>query len=119
MKKEIICTVCPMGCRINVEGEGENVTSVEGYSCKRGEKYAASEFVNPVRILTTTIKTDSIKNPVIPVRSEQPVPKARLMDCMEVVRGCLAKVPVHTYDVLIENICGTGVNIVAAADLEK
>ena len=28
MKKEIICTVCPRGCHIQVEGEGEKVLSV-------------------------------------------------------------------------------------------
>ena len=42
MKKEIICTVCPMGCRITVEGEGENIVSVTGYTCKRGEVYASA-----------------------------------------------------------------------------
>ena len=44
MKKEIICTVCPMGCHILVEGEGENIISVTGNTCKRGEVYASAEF---------------------------------------------------------------------------
>ena len=35
MKKEIICTVCPRGCHIRVEGEGEKVLKVEGYICKQ------------------------------------------------------------------------------------
>ena len=43
MKKEIICTVCPMGCHITVEGEGEQILSVTGYTCKRGLEYARSE----------------------------------------------------------------------------
>lgn len=116
MKKEIICTVCPMGCHITVEGEGDNVTSVTGHTCKRGEQYATAEFAHPVRILTTTVKTDSKKVPVIAVRSEKPVPKEKIMDCMEVIRQCQVKAPVHTYDVLIENICDTGINIVAAGE---
>lgn len=118
MKKEIICTVCPMGCHIKVEGEGENIISVEGYTCKRGEQYARAEFAHPVRILTTTIKTDSDKNPLVPVRSDKPVPKEKMMDCMKEVRKCLAKTPVNVYDILIENVCGTGVNIVATGAIE-
>ena len=119
MKKEIICTVCPMGCHIMVEGEGEKILSIEGNNCKRGEQYATTEFSHPVRILTTTIKTDSEKNPLIPVRSEKPIPKEKIMDCMKVIRECKVSAPVNVYDVLVENICGTGINIVATGSLAK
>lgn len=117
MKKEVICIVCPMGCHITVEGEGEKITSLEGQGCKRGEQYASDEFVHPVRILTSTIRTDSDQNPLIPVRSDHPVPKEKLMDCMAEIRKCVAHTPIHTYDVLIENVCGTGCNIVATGTL--
>lgn len=118
MKKEIICTVCPMGCHIMVEGEGDTIKSIEGFTCKRGEQYASTEFAHPVRILTTTMKTDSGKTPLVPVRSEKPVPKEKVMDCMEVIRKSEAKVPVRVYDVLVENICDTGINIVATGNVE-
>ena len=117
MKKEIICTVCPMGCRITVEGEGDTILSVTGHTCKRGEQYASAEFAHPVRILTTTIKTDSEKNPLVPVRSEKPLPKEKVLDCMEVIREVVAKAPVKRYDVLVENICDTGINIVATGEV--
>ncbi len=119
MKKEIICTVCPMGCHITVEGEGDNILSIEGYTCKRGQEYAANEFAHPVRILTTTIKTDSKKNPLVPVRSEKPLPKEKIMDCMKAVRECEAHIPVNVYDVLIKDVCGTGINIVATGTIES
>lgn len=118
MKKEIICTVCPMGCHITVDGEGENINSVTGFTCKRGEQYARNEFCHPVRILTTTIRTDSDKNPLVPVRSENPIPKEKIMDCMKVINQVQAKAPVKVYDVLVENICDTGINIVATGALE-
>ena len=118
MKKEIICTVCPMGCRITVEGEGENISSVTGYTCKRGEAYASAEFCHPVRILTTTVKTNCEKTPLLAVRSAKPLPKEKVMDCMEVIRKVEVKAPVSMYDVVVENICGTGVNIVASGDLK-
>ena len=119
MKKEIICTVCPMGCHIMVEGEGEKVTSIQGNNCKRGEQYATTEFSHPVRILTTTIKTDSEKAPLIPVRSDKPIPKEKIMDCMNVIRECKVSAPVNVYDILVENICDTGINIVATGHLDK
>jgi len=118
MKKEIICTVCPMGCHILVEGEGENITSVTGYTCKRGETYATAEFCHPVRILTTTVKTDSEKTPLVPVRSEKPLPKEKIMECMKVIREQEAKTPVSMYDVIVENICDTGINIVATGNVK-
>ena len=118
MKKEIICTVCPRGCHITVEGEGEAILSVEGFACKRGQEYASAEFAHPVRILTTTVKMAGVSNDLIPVRSNKPLPKEKLFDCMAVIRATQVTRPVALHDVLIPNICGTGVDIVAtkAAD---
>jgi len=113
MKKEIICTVCPRGCHIQVEGQGETVLSVEGYSCKRGLEYASAEYAHPVRILTTTVKIEGNQSDLLPVRSCKPVPKEKLFDCMEVIRKARVTLPVARYDVVIADICGTGVDIVA------
>ena len=118
MKKEIICTVCPRGCHIMVEGDGEQVLSAEGYSCKRGLEYAGTEYAHPVRILTTTVKLADVANDLLPVRSNQPVPKEKLFACMEVIRSVAVKLPVKRYDVIIPNICGTGVDIVATKTVE-
>lgn len=113
MKKEIICTVCPRGCHINVEGEGEKILSMEGYGCKRGVTYATAEFTNPVRILTTLVKIDGMDGELLPVRSANPVPKDKLFDCMDVIRKTKVGLPVKMHDVIIKNICDTGVDIVA------
>ena len=117
MKKEIICTVCPRGCHVMVEGEGEQILNVEGYSCKRGLEYANTEYAHPVRILTTLVKIAGVQNDLLPVRSSQPVPKEKLFDCMDVIRGTTVKLPVKRYDVIVPNICGTGVDIVATKTL--
>lgn len=117
MKKEIICTVCPRGCHVMVEGEGEKILNVEGHSCKRGLEYASTEFAHPVRILTTTVKIDGAANDLLPVRSNRPVPKEKLFDCMAAIRAVQVKLPVKRYDVVIADICGTGVDIVATKTL--
>ena len=113
MKKEIICTVCPRGCHVLVEGEGEQILNVEGYSCKRGLEYAGAEFAHPVRILTTTVKMAGAGNDLLSVRSNRPVPREKLMACMDVIRSVEVKLPVNRYDVIVSDICGTGADIVA------
>jgi len=118
MKKEIICTVCPRGCHIMVEGQGDQVLSVEGQGCKRGLEYASSEYAHPVRILTTTAKMEGIDSDLLPVRSSKPVPKEKLFDCMAVIRNVQVKLPVQCYDVIVADICGTGVDIVATKTVE-
>ena len=117
MKKEIICTVCPRGCHIQVEGEGEKILSVAGQGCKRGLEYASAEFAHPVRILTTTVKIAG-ENDLLPVRSNKPLPKEKVMECMEIIRAAEVKAPVNRYDVIIPNICGCGVDIVATKTVE-
>ena len=113
MKKEIICTVCPRGCHILATGEGENFLSAEGYGCKRGLEYASTEYAHPVRILTTTVKIAGVENDLLPVRSNKPLPKEKIFDCMEIIRKTVVQTPVKCYDVIIQNICLSGVDIVA------
>ena len=117
MKKEIICTVCPRGCHIMVEGEGEKVLSMEGYGCKRGQEYASNEYAHPVRILTTTVKMAGFENDLLPVRSNAPVPKELLMECMKEIKAVTVTAPVAAGAVVLPNICGTGVDIVATKAL--
>ena len=118
MKKEIICTVCPRGCHIMVEGDGEKVLSAEGYSCKRGVEYANTEYAHPVRILTTTVKMAGVEGDLLPVRSAKPLPKEKLFDCMAVIRQVEVQLPVACHDVVVANICGTGVDIVSTKTVE-
>ena len=117
MKKEIICTICPLGCNISVEGEGEEVTSIKGYSCKRGIEYGRNEFLHPVRILTTTVKVAGSER-LLPVRSNKPIPKELIMKCMEEIKKINAPPTVKQYDVIIPDICGSAADIVATANLE-
>lgn len=119
MEKEITCTVCPMGCRITVCGEGEVIHSVKGYICARGEQYARSEFVHPVRILTSTALVSGSSEPLVAVRSNRPLPKELLMNCMKKIHTLHLQAPVYRYQVLIPNIMDTGVDIVASGEAKR
>jgi len=115
MLKEIVCIICPIGCNIIVEGEGNEIKSIKGYNCNRGIDYARDEYLHPKRILTTTVKVAG-KDVLIPVRSNKPIPKEMIMDCMEVIKKTRIKGKVKIYDVIIEDICNTGVDIVATGE---
>lgn len=113
MKKNLICVACPLGCPIDVEIENGEVVSVTGNTCKRGDAYARTEITNPMRSLTTSVKIEGGVHPVVPVKSASPVPKGKMFDCMEEINKAVIKAPVKIGDVVIENICGLGVDIVA------
>lgn len=119
MTKEIICTVCPTGCRITVEGEGTNITSIVGNSCKRGVQYATDEFIEPKRLLTCSVKLEGATRAVLPVRSSAPVPLKNVFDCMKVVKTTSVTAPVKVGQVIIPDILGLGVDIVSAMSIEK
>ncbi|MBO4411940.1 MAG: DUF1667 domain-containing protein [Lachnospiraceae bacterium] len=116
MEKEIICTVCPMGCHIRVTGEGDRIDSIEGFTCKRGEAYGRSEFSHPVRILTSTVKLTGGEEALLPVRSSAPVPKESLFECMTILKNTVVSAPVKCHDVVVRDIAGTGIDIIASSN---
>ena len=117
MEKNIICTVCPRGCHMKVTLSGTEVTDVSDYGCKRGKEYATAEATHPVRILTTTVKIADNKYNLLPVRSNAPVPKELQMECMKAIKAVSVTAPVKAGDVVLANICGTGVDIIATKAL--
>ena len=117
-RKELICIGYPMGCPIVVEMEDGKVLSVTGNTCPRGESYARKEVTNPTRIVTTTVRVDGGKVPMINVKTELDIPKDKIFECIAALRGVTMKAPVHIGDIILENVADTGVNIVAAGNVE-
>ncbi len=112
--KELICVSCPIGCAVTVTLDDNNeVISVTGNTCKRGDSYARQECTHPERMLTSTVKVTGSRLPVVPVKSAKPVPKELLLDCMQEINRVTVQAPVHIGDVVLANILNTGVDIVA------
>ena len=123
-KIPLTCIICPMGCSMEVEVEtnadgNKKVLSVKDNGCKRGEQYAAKELQNPTRTLTSTIKVNGGVLPVVPVKTAGEVPKNMLLQCMEVVRRASCKAPVKRGDILLYDLLGTGINVIACSDVAK
>ena len=113
MKRDLICVACPRGCMITVEYEGTEVYSVTGNTCKRGEEYARTEIVNPTRNIASTVKVNGGVHPVVPVKTSAPIPMTMIFDCMREINAVTVDAPVKLGQVIIPDVLGTGVNIVA------
>lgn len=108
-KREMTCIICPMGCSLTVEMEGEEVTSISGNTCNRGAAYAEAEVRHPQRTVTSTMRCDN--GDVLSVKTDRPIPKSKVMDCMEMINAHVAALPVAVGQVLLRDVFGS--NIIA------
>lgn len=115
MVKELICISCPMGCHLKVDVDNKTVT---GNTCKRGEIYGLNEVTNPVRVVTSTVKVNGGELPVVPVKTAGAIPKKLNFECMKVINEITVNAPVKMGDVLIKDVLGTGIDVVASRDIE-
>lgn len=117
--KKLTCINCPVGCSLKVEMDGENVICVSGNTCRRGEIYARKEVTNPTRIVTSTVKVVNGTSGTVSVKTKEDIPKEKIFACVQVLKGIEVQAPVHIGDVILENVAGTGVDIVATRNVEK
>lgn len=114
--REMTCISCPMGCHLTVSCDDAGNVTVTGFTCKRGEVYGKQEFTCPMRTVTSSVRVDGGVRPVCSVKTINTVPKAKIADVLEAVAACHAKAPLAIGDVVIENVAGTGVNLVATSN---
>ena len=111
---ELTCISCPLGCPLRVEtDENGAVVQVTGNTCKRGEVYGKKEVTAPERTVTSTVAVERGSAPLVSVRTRGDIPKGKIFDCMEAIRRARAQAPIQMGDVIIENVCGTGVDVIA------
>ena len=118
MKKvNLICIGCPLGCPLEVDTEGNEILSVSGNTCKNGEKYARKELTDPTRIITSTVRVAGGTLGMVSVKTASDIPKGRILDCVRELKAIDVPAPVAIGDVIIENICGTGVAVIATKNV--
>ena len=116
MEKRILtCIVCPRGCTLEVSFDGEGkIKDISGNACRRGVTYATDECTHPKRTVTSTVRlTDGA---VVAVKTDGSVPKELVFDVMEKINAVRAVAPISVGDVIIPDVCGTGVAVVATAN---
>lgn len=117
--KELICISCPMGCHLQVEGESVENIVVSGNGCVRGIIYAKNEITAPKRMVCGTVKINGATQPVVSVKTKEPIPKEKIFDCLAELNNTIIEAPVSVGDVAIVNVCNTGVDVVVTKGLSK
>ena len=100
-KRELTCIGCPLGCAITVTLEGKEVT-------------------NPTRIVTSTVRLVGSKagERVVSCKTAQDIPKGKIFAVVAALKTVTAAAPVRIGDVLLHDVAGTGVDIVATKTIE-
>lgn len=120
IEKEMACIVCPMSCHLIVKlDEVGNVINVSGNTCPRGEVYARAEMTNPVRMVTSTVVLKDGPYKRLPVILSDVIPKNEIFHVMEEINKVKVCAPVHINDIIIKNIAGLHVNLIASRSVKK
>jgi CxxC motif-containing protein len=120
MIKKFICIRCPEGCEITTTLDGNGaITEITGNSCKLGIEHVKAEVTDPRRTLTTTVMVEGGSLPLCPVWTEKPVPKDKVLAIAETLRNVKIEAPVNMNQVVIENVLGTGINVITSRQIMK
>lgn len=114
--KELICIVCPKGCHLKVDESQEY--AVTGNGCPRGAEYGKAELTNPTRVVTSTVRCTGSRLARCPVKTAGAVPKNMIFEVVRALGEVELTAPVHVGQIVLENVCHTGVNVVATRNLE-
>ena len=112
--KELVCIVCPRGCHLTVD---EETLKVSGNFCPKGEEYGRDEISNPMRTVTGSVAIVGGIHARLAVRTDRSVPKSKIFEIMGVLHSFSVNSPVKRGQILIENICDTGANIISSRDM--
>lgn len=117
MEKDLICIVCPNGCRLHGILTEEGELEVSGNRCARGKVFAGTELTNPTRSLTTTVKTIYEDFPYLPVRTDGEIPKHSIHAAIEELQRVTVSRRLQCGDIVLKNVAETGIKVIAAMDL--
>lgn len=117
MKRRFTCIVCPNGCEITAEYDGARILNVTGAVCSRGEDYVRQELTDPRRNIATSVAVIGGELPLVSVRLDAPVPKTEIFNVMAQINTLTVKAPVHIGQVLLENVCGLGSNVIVTKNV--
>ena len=113
-KRKLTCIVCPRGCQMVVTLDEGKVIGVEGNFCKRGATYANDECTNPRRTVTSTVRC--LDGSIVSVKTESTIPKEKMFEVMAEINSAHPSGDLRIGDVVVRNVCNTGVNVVATSN---
>jgi len=141
MDDRLTCLLCPVGCELEVQREGEAL-NVRGSQCDKGVGFAQDEVLHPKRNLATSIpaRTEAGATGTLPARTEagaagtfpargtaarmisvrlsDRVPRDAIFPILAEIAKLRPPLPVRRGQVLIADVLGTGVNVIATRTVE-
>jgi CxxC motif-containing protein len=118
-KRHFTCVTCPVGCEIDVELRDGEVLSMTGNRCAKGKDFVLQELEEPMRVLTTTVPIEGAKWAMLPVRTDKSIPRRLFFEVMGEVAGVELQAPVEVSDVIIEDVAGTGADVIATRNMKR
>ena len=111
----MLLSCCPQGCHLFVDEE--NDFAVTGNSCERGAEYGRTESMAPVRVLTSTVTCEGGAISRCPVKTKDAIPKGKIWEAEALVKQTSIKAPVQIGQVVIADIAGSGVDLIATKEI--
>ena len=106
-----------MGCNLSVDIDDNGEMTVTGNTCPRGEIYAKKELTNPTRIVTSIVKVRGGELPVVSVKTASDIPKDMIGDVIDAITGIEVEAPIRIGDVILADVAGTGVDVIATKNI--
>lgn len=115
---ELVCIVCPNGCRLSVKQENGEA-QVVGARCKRGEAFAKAELTCPMRTVTSSVKTSVEGFPVVSVKTDGEIPKEKVFDLIRQLAAITLDKCVPIGTAVLRNVLGTSVNVITTTEMQE
>lgn len=119
MTRSFTCIICPNGCEITAEYEGDTVYAVQGATCSKGDAYVRQELTDPQRNIATSVLVEGGELPLASVRLSRPIPKKDIFRVMEVINTVRLQAPTAVRQVALADVCGLGADVIVTKNVAR
>ncbi len=119
MNRQLICIECPQGCALAMDIEDGKLISASGNKCPKGLVYARAEVENPQRIFTSAVLCLGMELKMLPVRTNQPIPRAKVFEAGVEIKKIRMDRPVSIGEVIVKNFLNLEVDLIATRSNSK
>ena len=119
MTRSFTCIICPNGCEITAESEGDTVDAGRGATCPKGDAYVRQELTAPQRNIATSVLVEGGELPLASVRLSRPIPKKEIFRVMEVINTVRLQAPTAIGQVVLHNVCGQDADVIVTKNVAR
>ncbi len=113
----LTCILCPVGCELEVRRTGRGL-DVRGHQCEKGIDFATEEVLYPKRNLATSVPVKGSVTRLVSVRLSDRVPREMIFPILREIAKLRPQPPVRRGQVLIADVLGTGVDVIATRTVD-